>query len=397
MDNKDILQVRMLGGFTITWRGNQISSGSRDSQFTRLMEILLHYSDTGVGRAQLEEMLFDDSRSTDPHHMLRSVIYNSKKKLEREGLPHDCIVFSNGIYRWTETIPVEEDAKQFEEMVRRAGEVEDPEERAKRYQDACFFYRGEFLPDQTGSFWVMQEERRYYDMFCRSMEQALDYHRSLGNFVAMEKLGKYAAKVHPLSDWESITMEALLGLNRFDEASELYERTADYYLEELGVRPAFAGMNVLEQIASRMENQYSMVDEIQMFLTSPESEHPEGGFLVSLPVFQGIYRMFERMIDRSGQSAYLMLCTIVNGKGNPMKEGAVLSRLTERLSDAICASVRHSDVVCRYSKSQYLVLLIDTTREDCAIIQKRIDRHFKTEGQRTGLNYHVTVVNGKYI
>ena len=200
MDNKDILQVRMLGGFTITWRGNQISSGSRDSQFTRLMEILLHYSDTGVGRAQLEEMLFDDSRSTDPHHMLRSVIYNSKKKLEREGLPHDCIVFSNGIYRWTETIPVEEDAKQFEEMVRRAGEVEDPEERAKRYQDACFFYRGEFLPDQTGSFWVMQEERRYYDMFCRSMEQALDYHRSLGNFVAMEKLGKYAAKVHPLSD-----------------------------------------------------------------------------------------------------------------------------------------------------------------------------------------------------
>jgi len=396
-DKQGVLQVRTLGDFTISWNGEQISRGSRDSQFTRLMEILLHYSETGVERGRLEEMLFEDSHSIDPHHMLRSVIYNSKKKLEKAGLPAGCIVFQSGVYKWTSEIPVVEDARQFEEMVRKAGDCTDPHEKADLYQEACFFYRGGFLPDQTSNIWVMQEERRYYDLFCRSMEQAIEYHRTHGNFMAMEKLGRYATKIHPLSDWETVTMEALLGLNRFDEASDLYEKTADYYLEELGVRPAFAGMNVLEQIASRMENQYSMIDEIQMFLTSPEEEIPGGGFLVSLPVFQGIYRMFERMIDRSGHAVYLMLCTIVNGKGHPMKEGAVLNRLSERLADAICMSVRHSDVVCRYSKSQYLVMLVDTTREDCTIVQKRIDKRFRTEGQRTGLKYHVTGVNGKFL
>ena len=395
--NKDTLYVRSLGDFSITWRGKQINSGSRDSQFTRLMEILLHYSETGVERGRLEEMLFEDSNSSDLHHMLRSVIYNSKKKLEKAGLPTGCIVFRGGSYSWTDQIPVEEDARRFEEMVRRADLASDPHERADLFQEACFFYRGEFLPQQTRSIWVMHEERRYYDLFCRSMDQAVAYYREHGNFMAMEKLGKYASKVHPLSDWETVTMEALLGLNRFDEASELYEKTADLYLEELGVRPAFAGMNVLEQIASRMENQYSMLDEIQMYLTTPDTEEPGGGFLCSLPVFQGIYRMFERMIDRSGQSVYLMLCTIVNGKGHPMKEGAVLNRLSERLADSICMSIRHSDVVCRYSKSQYLILLIDTTREDCSIVQRRINKRFLTEGQRTGLKYHVTGVNGKFL
>ncbi len=73
MTEKHELIVRTLGDFTITWQGRQISGGSRDSQFARLMGILLHYSETGVERGRLEDMLFEDSNSEDPHHMLRYV------------------------------------------------------------------------------------------------------------------------------------------------------------------------------------------------------------------------------------------------------------------------------------------------------------------------------------
>lgn len=396
MKNRDILSVRTLGGFSVFWQGEKISAGGRDSQFARLMEILLHYSEDGVPRENLEEMLFSDSQSVDRNHMLRSVIYNARKKLEKSGLPGtEHIVFSGGIYRWTKDIPIEEDVRQFEETVIKADQAEDTGEKADLYRQACFLYLGEFLPHQTTSLWALQEQRRYRELFCRSMEEAVAFCREHGDFETMQKLGEHASKVQPLSDWEAVTMEAFLGMDRFDEASELYEQTADRYLEELGIRPAFAEMNAMEQIASRMENHYGMLDDIQAVLTAPKEEREGGGFLCSLPVFQGIYRMFERMIGRSGQSVYLMLCTIVNGKGHHMKEGAVLERLSERLGEAIRISVRHSDVVCRYSKSQYLVLLINTTREDCAIVQKRIDSHFKTEGQRTGIMYHVNSVDGK--
>ncbi len=396
MDSNGQLVVRTLGDFTITWNGKQISGGSRDSQFARLMGILLHYSENGIERGRLEDMLFEDSSSLDPHHMLRSVIYNAKKKLEKVGLPAGSIEFRKGIYCWTEAVPVVEDARVFEKMVREADELEG-DERIELYYNAVMHYQGEFLPDQTRHIWVMQEDRRYRKMFCRCMEVLVAWYREKGNFGAMEKLGVYAAKVLPLSDWETVTMEALLGQRKYEEARTLYEKTVDYYLEELGVRPAFAGTNVLDQIASQMENQYSMIDEIQTFLEGEETEEPPGGFLCSLPVFQGIYRILERMISRGGQSVYLMLCTIVNGKGQPMKEGAVLSRLSEELADAICRSVRHSDTVCRYSKNQYLVLLINTTREDCSIIEERINKKFQTDGKRTGVTYHLTSVDGKFL
>lgn len=397
MDNRDALAVRMLGDFAITWQGSQISGGSRDSQFTRLMGILLHYSDTGVERGRLEEMLFEDSSSLDPHNMLRSVIYNAKKKLEKAGLPAGCIEFREGIYGWTKEIPVIEDARQFEALAVKAAEEENPQEQIELYQKAVYGYRGEFLPDQTRHVWVMQEERRYRALFCGCMDVLVDHYREKGDFRSMEKVGRYAAGVLPLSDWESVIMEALLGQRQYEEAMILYEQTVDLYMDELGVKPAFAGMNVLDQIASQMENDYAMIDEIQAQLSDGAEEPALGGYLCSLPVFQGIYRVLERMIPRGGQSVYLLVCTVVNGKGLPMRDGAVLTRLSERLAESICKSVRNSDVVCRYSKSQYLVLLINTTREDCGIVEDRINRNFRTEGQRTGLKFHVSGVEGKFL
>ena len=117
-----------------------------------------------------------------------------------------------------------------------------------------------------------------------------------------------------------------------------------------------------------------------------------GGFMCSYPAFRGIYRMIERMAERGGQSIYLMLCTIVDKKGVPMRENATLERLSNKLGDAICHSVRRSDAICRYGKGQYLALLINTTREDCAIVQKRINYHFLTGTQRAGVEYFINSV-----
>ena len=118
----------------------------------------------------------------------------------------------------------------------------------------------------------------------------------------------------------------------------------------------------------------------------------QGGYVCSYPVFQGIYRMITRLIERGGQSVYLMLCTVVDSKGNPMKAGPMLEDLSQRLGDAIQHSVRHGDAVNRYGKGQYLVLLVNITRENCSILQRRINYHFLVGRQRTGIQYHVNSV-----
>ena len=116
------------------------------------------------------------------------------------------------------------------------------------------------------------------------------------------------------------------------------------------------------------------------------------GYYCSLPVFQEIYRMTERMMERAGEKIFLMLCTILDSKGNPMREGPRLDELSERLRETIIETVRRTDTVTRYGKGQFLVLLINISYEDCSIVSKRINTKFIRNGQRTSVSYSVNNV-----
>ena len=97
----DVLYVRMLGGFSVRWNGKLIAGGSKasDSQYTSLLQILIHNREHGVTRDRLEELLFEDRDMSNVHHALQSVIYNSKKKLEKAGLPAaNCIEQRKGVF-----------------------------------------------------------------------------------------------------------------------------------------------------------------------------------------------------------------------------------------------------------------------------------------------------------
>ena len=87
-----------------------------------------------------------------------------------------------------------------------------------------------------------------------------------------------------------------------------------------------------------------------------------------------------------------MLCTLVDGKGNPVKEGERKEEMSARLQEAVRVSVRHGDIINQYGSGQFLILLINITREDCRIIENRISQKFIVGRQRTGIEYHVNSV-----
>ena len=109
MESDNILQVQMFGRFEMTWNGKPLAGSSRssESQFNYLMQLLLHFRKEGVSRETLEHTLFEDRDLTNVHHALRSVIYNTKKKLYAAGFPDIALIEQKkGIYRWTNEIPV---------------------------------------------------------------------------------------------------------------------------------------------------------------------------------------------------------------------------------------------------------------------------------------------------
>jgi DNA-binding SARP family transcriptional activator len=392
---ENILYVQMLGGFSLSWKGHSIGgTKSRESQFLYLMQLLLHNRENGVSRDRLEEILFEDRDILNPHHAIRTIIYNAKQKLKASGLPSvNYIELRNGVFYWTDQIPVVEDATEFERLYREAEAATDENRKRALYLEACQCYTGEFLPSQAAVLWVSQEARRYRGLFYDCVEKAVPLLRSQKRYPEMEALGKYAAKISPLADWESVTMEALVSMGRQEDAWKLYDDTVDFYLQEQGLRPSRRLMDTLEQLGNRMEHHREALDAIQEDLSENRQEAEAlGGYLCSYPVFRGIYRMIQRMMERGGQSACLMLCTIVDSKGRPMKEGAGLEELSKRLGETLRCSVRHGDAINRYRSGQYLVLLVNTTSESCNIIQRRIDEKAAQGNQRIHVRYKVNVI-----
>ena len=391
---ENVLYVRMLGGFSVTWNGKLIAGGSKanGSQFAYLLQILIHNREKGVTRDRLEELLFEDREMSNIHHALQSVIYNAKKRLEQAGLPPvSYIEQRKGVFFWTTQIEVVEDAASFDELYQKAEKAENLEERLALYLDACHWYTGEFLPMQAGVIWAAREARRYREAFCDCMEKATALLRVQQDYFQMEELGSYAAKVDPLADWEPVTMEALVSMGRYEEARKLYEDTVDYYFNEQGLRPSKKLMDQFERLGEEMMHRYAVLDQIQEDLSGRSDSQP-GGYLCTYPVFQGIYRMVERMLERGGQSVYLMLCTVVDGKGNPMKPGPKHEELSKRMGDAIRHTIRRGDALTQYGKGQFLVLLVNTTRENCTVIQKRINDRFIIGRQRSAIQYYVNSV-----
>lgn len=393
MKQMNTLYVQMFVSFQMSYGRKPLTGGMRrDTYFSSLMQILLHNVKTGVRRDYLEDVLLGDRDIENRHQALHTIIYKAKRKLRDMGLPDvNYIALEKGVYHWTPLIPVEEDAAVFEEYYMRASEAWDEEERLSLYQRACYTYKGEFLSTYAGVLWAGAEARRYREMFADCVCKAASILRKRQNWEELEKLGTYVMKTDPFADWEVLAMEALIESGRYEEARQLYADTADSYLTERGIHPTKKMMKMMEDLGRKMKYSYEVLDQIQNNLME-ELGDVQGGYECSYPIFRGIYQVVNRMMERGGQSVYLMLCTLVDGKGKPMKEGKRQEELSLRLGDAIQKSVRHGDIINQYGKGQFLVLLINTTRENCRIIEQRINQRFVAEGQRTGVRYHVNSV-----
>ncbi|NLT15161.1 MAG: hypothetical protein GXY05_12545 [Clostridiales bacterium] len=99
-----------------------------------------------------------------------------------------------------------------------------------------------------------------------------------------------------------------------------------------------------------------------------------------------------RVIERSGQSVFLMLIDLVDTKGNMPEQGKTLADAAACLSEAIRLSLRRGDLYTRYNASQYLVLLVGTAIENCTPISNRITSNYKKLFKGRGIHTKYSVL-----
>ena len=393
------MKVQMFGNFRMEFDGVPLIAEKmhKESQFNRLMQVMMHYAKTGIPKDKLEEQVIGERDIDVPHTALRVIVYKTKQKLKQLGLPgKDWIYLENGWYYWTKDIEVQEDAaileEKFEEaQALQAEEKTDTDRCLQLYLEICQIYKGEFLASYTAETWVSAENKKYQQIFHICMEQAAEILRTKREWKELEKLGNYAAHREPYVNWEILTMEALVEQKQFDVASAFYSEVVDTYLRECGIYPSVHLMDMLDKHTNQINHTVEILDNIQEKM----EEHKDGkigGYACSFPVFKGIYQMSARLTDRVGEHIYLMLCTLVDEKGNPVCSHNRIEELTERLRESIAESIRRSDVYTRYGKTQYLVLLTNVNTQDCELVQNRINHRFVEKCETFGIRYRVNSV-----
>ena len=387
---KEKLIVKFFGGFSASYCGAEVIDSKQSvSQFASLMQLLLYFRENGVPRSLIKEVLFSDREVDDISHAIRNTMYNAKKRLKAAGLPDvEYITSDKASYSWTEDIPVVSDIDEFERFRALAEDEDDELEKLKFLRSAVQCYRGEFLLGQTTALWAVAEASKLQADFRDTVEDAANIMRSRLMYKELLALADYAASADPYAEWEVISVEALSALGRYDEAIKRSDEAVELYINEHGQRNSTYVRDLANRMSARMQHPHEDIDSIQNNM-EPQTHGGRGGFFCAYPVFQEVYRTITRMMSRQADRIWLMLCTVVDSNGAPMPDGPRLEELSARLKDSIVHSIRYSDTVARYGKGQYLVLLTNTSREDCSIVIKRIDRNFLQPGQRTGAEYTI--------
>ncbi len=384
------MEVRTFGKFSITYNGTEISFGQQnESQIVHLIQLLLHFRAKGVNRDLMKAELFGERSVDDVSHSIRNIIYNLRKKLREYDLPDSqFVVKKNGRYYWADDIPVREDASEFESLINAAMLSPDDHVRYELLDQAAHLYTGRFLEGNESSVWTVSEAARYKDLFSKCINEMAVILRQDHNFRKLHDISLYAMEADPFSEWEILALESLSGLGSFDQTEKFYRDTVDKYSKQFKGKSNSYVKAFINRLGMKLVIGHESLDEIQEKMRD-KSRHENRGYFCSLPVFQEIYHITERLLERSGDRVFLMLCTILDSKGNPMLTGAKLEDLSMRLKNAIISSVRYTDTVTRYGKGQYLIMLIDTSFEDCEIISSRINSHFIKPGQTTSVRYTV--------
>jgi hypothetical protein len=104
-----------------------------------------------------------------------------------------------------------------------------------------------------------------------------------------------------------------------------------------------------------------------------------GAFYCEYALFKEIYRLMTRMMERSGQSAYLCLVSVTDKNGKQIVNTKKQNEAVGRLRTAIQFSLRRGDVFTRYSVSQYLILLSSINYENTEMVLRRITDNFKRD------------------
>ena len=374
--NQNILKVRMPGCFSLEYKGKELVLDRNNvSKTTQLFQLLLlHTQDGGISKAALIDALYGRTEVENKNGSLNNTLFRLRKQLKAAGLPEsNYININGGMCTWDPEIAVWVDVCEFENLVALIRKEKRETDRLHLLMEAWKCYRGEFLPDMIGENWAAVENVKCRDDYFMCTEELCKWLKEHERYEDLHRVSHIAAKIYPFDEWQIWEIESLIGMSRYKEGLEVYKDTERLLFEEMGVEPSAKMLEQFQFMGERTSQAAGAIGDIKERLK--EKDEAVGAYYCPFPSFIDIYHVFSRMMERSGLSVFVMLCTLDYAKDSVSDEEE--KEMSEVLKDAIQSSVRKGDFYTRYNVRQYIVMLIGISQENCPIVTKRIDKAFR--------------------
>jgi len=383
----------MFGNERITYGDMPILLGKYSvTKATKLLLILLHSGQDGIARNRLLDDLYGRHELENVSNNLRVTLHRLKKMLIEAGLPeYEYIVSKGGMFYWNSPMETVVDTAVFKSLIRQAGQETDQSRKVELLTEACEMYGGEFLHKLSGEEWVLIESVRYKKLYEDALREVCEYRMKQKEYDTVLKLTDTACEIYPLDEWQSVKLECYIAMNRYQDAIKVYESTAKMLVEELGILPSEKMMKRFKEMSTQISSRPKVIDEIKHGLQEETQE--SGALYCTLPGFRDAYRVIRRGMERSGQSVFLMVCTLLDSLGRPMENSKRLDAMSESLFHAIKNSLRKCDSFTKYGPAQFVVLLMGTNEENCQIVIDRISRNFTKDCKSWGQSLECEVTS----
>ena len=389
------LHIQLFGGLAISYEGKNISIGkNKTAKYIQLLEIVWLSGRKGIPKDTLINILYDREEQSNISNSFNNLIYQMHKQLKKSGLPDsDYIVNRDGIFFPDDNVEIDSDAVRFTECVESARNCNDKTTEIILYKQAFDLYVSELLPEISTQEWVIMKSVQFQKMYSECVVSLGNYYQKRKDYDAMYRVYKKAAELYPDDEWQVGEINALIGMEAYKDAYAIYNETVRYYTDELGITPSNDLLECYDKMSRKITNSPNEILQIRDdILEHRESvvTSDEGAYDVSYPSFIDAYHILNRNMERSGQSVFMMLLTLVDYEGKKIANQNKLEIRGKLLQEAISITLRQGDTYCKYSSSQFLLLLVGTSKESCKIVYRRILNKYKMlAGPRAEIEYSV--------
>lgn len=304
------LKVRMLSAFSMEFRGQSVNMprGS-GSKLIQLFAMLLLGGEKGVSKRELIGNIYGGQEwRSDTNKSINNLLWRLRKQWALWGMDGARLIFDGGGCRFEADFPVWVDVTAFQqkalEVLAYAGD--DSRTRLALLKAAADMYTGSFLDEFCTELWVIHRERELKQLYEQIVRTLGGEYERLGDLPGARQLYHDASILFPYESWQLAEIDCLISMNDYSGALELYQNTERFYDEEMGISLGQEYQKRLEIIEEHARRRVRRLSDI----VEPLKEGlDDGAFYCSYSVFFNFCQILARLVERSGQSMYLLLCT----------------------------------------------------------------------------------------